>query len=185
MSRSHRRIREQLPRYLSPEDLEAAGERPILEYLRDKYGPPEENAVAEDLTDYVFDVEGRALHFFERSSSRELFGVGAAEALLRCRQSGTLIATLGSTARGTSGLFPGPFNRTRAIATAVAAGLAAQAIQDFEVANLLCRIFCDRTCTCVPIPVIVSLPEVTVNTFLGIPVGVSVEFDANTYVFCF
>jgi hypothetical protein len=185
MPTSHGRIRGQFSRYLSPEDLKAAGDGPILEYLRTKYGPPEENAVAEDVTDHVFNVGGRAVHVFERRSSRELFAVGGAEARQPCKQSGTLIATMGGFARGTAGFLPGPFDRTQAIANAVAVGLAVKAIQDFNDANLLCQTFCDRDCTCVTIPVIVSLPEVTFVRFLGIPVGVRVEFEANTYVFCY
>ena len=185
MPTSHSRIRESLRRYLSPADLGAAGEGPILEYLRTKYGPPEENAVSADVTDHVFNVEGRAVHFFERGSSRELFAVGGEALERRCSQSGTLIATMGGRTQGIAGLFPGPFNRTEAIASAVAVGLAAKAIADFNDANLICRIFCDRSCTCVPIPVIVSLPEVTFDTFLGIPIGLRAEFEANTYVFCY
>lgn len=176
-------IQHLLPEYFSPQDLEAAGEASLLNYLAEKYGPPVERPVDDDMSDLAFNIEGRTVHFFKRGEV--LCGVGGVQARLApCKTIG-LAATLGGTSEATV-YFPGLwiFDLASAIALATTLAITKQYVADIECARLLCQILCDPTCRCFYIPVPTSLPEVAVSRFLGIPWSVTVEIGVSTEVYC-
>ena len=135
-------------------------ESSILDYLRTKYDAPEENTVQADLTEFVFDIQDRKVHFWRRDSTSEILGVGGVQALRLICPTPRLVAVFVRRRTATITLLG---ILTRGVAGAIAAATAEAFIGGVSLTRELCSL-CAPTCACLPIPSITAGPTVTVRT---------------------
>lgn len=155
MTSQHPPIWNQLHKYLSSEDMQSIGESSIIDYLRTTYGEPQQKTVQEDLTEFVFDIHERKVHFWQQGATGELIGVGGVQTLL-CPSPG-VVATISLPRSITINLLG---ILTRGVTGAVAAATAEAFVSSVSLSQTLC-LLCAPTCFCLPVPAIAAGPTVT------------------------